>query len=250
MMFDEGSGPPVVVIPGVQGRWEWTRPALRALSARCRVISYSLAAARTFDDLLVQVDGVLDSKGIRTAAICGVSFGGIVATRYAAARPDRTSALIVVSSPSPAWTPSPAQARRLAQPWRSTPGFLASSPGRMWPEIATAIDSWPARLRFCAGHLVRIATAPIWPAEMAARLRLNPGLELAADCARVRARTLVITGEPDLDRVVPVSSTREFVGLVGGAQYVMMERTGHLGLVTQPDRFGQLVGEFVNGSSS
>jgi pimeloyl-ACP methyl ester carboxylesterase len=120
----------------------------------------------------------------------------------------------------------------------------------MWPEIAAAIDGWPARLRFCAGHLARIAAAPIVPADMAARLRLSPGRALAADCARVRARTLVITGEPDLDRVVPVSSTREFAGLVGGAEYVVMERTGHIGLVTRPERFGQLVGEFVNGSSS
>lgn len=249
-MFDEGSGPPVVVIPGVQGRWEWMRPALRALSARCRVISYSLGAATTFDDLVAQLDGVLDSKGVTAAAICGVSFGGIVATRYAAARPERTSALIVVSTPSPAWTPSPSQARHLARPWRSTPAFLASSPGKMWPEIAAAIDGWPSRLRFCAEHLGRIAAAPIVPAEMAARLRLSPGMALAADCARVRARTLVVTGEPDLDRVVPVSSTREFVGLVRGATYVVMEHTGHIGLVTQPDRFGQLVGEFVNGSSS
>ena len=85
---------------------------------------------------------------------------------------------------------------------------------------------------------------------MAARMRLNPGAGLAADCAHVRARTLVVTGDPELDRVVPVSSTREFVGLVRGAEYVMIDRTGHLGLVTRPDRFGQVVGEFVNGSSS
>ena len=28
-MFDQGSGPPVVVVQGVHGRWEWTAPALR-----------------------------------------------------------------------------------------------------------------------------------------------------------------------------------------------------------------------------
>jgi pimeloyl-ACP methyl ester carboxylesterase len=250
MMFDEGSGLPVVVIPGVQGRWEWMMPGLKALSARCRVISYSLEAALTFDDLVAQVDGVLDEAGVERAAICGVSFGGMVAVKYAAAKPERTAALIVVSAPSPAWTPSPAQARHLANPWRSTPAFLASSPGRMWPEIAAAIDGWPSRLRFCAGHLARVAAAPIVPAEMAARVRLSPGAGLAADCARVRARTLVVTGEPALDRVVPVSSTREFAGLIRGAEYVMFDRTGHIGLVTRPDRFGQLVGEFVNGSSS
>jgi pimeloyl-ACP methyl ester carboxylesterase len=249
-IFDEGSGPPIVVIPGVQGRWEWMRPALRALTARGRVISYSLGAAKAFDELVAQVDGVLDLTGVRTAAICGISYGGLIATKYAAARPERTAALIIVSTPSPSWMPSPVQARQLASPWRSTPAFLATSPGRLWPEIAAAIDGWPSRLRFCAAHVARIVAAPIVPADMAARMKLSPGLELCVDCARVTARTLVISGEPGLDLVVPAHSTREFVGLIGGAKYAMMDRTGHIGLVTQPDRFARIVGEFVNASRS
>ena len=237
----------MIVIPGMQGRWEWMRPALRALSARCRVISYSLGAARTFDELVAQVDGVLDRCALQSAAICGVSFGGLIATKYAVARPDRTSALIVVSTPSPAWRPSAVQARYLASPWRSTPAFLVTAPGRMWPEIAAARNGWPSRLRFCAEHLARIVGAPIVPAHMAARMRLNPGAGLAAECARVRARTLVISGSPDLDRIVPALSTREYVHLFRDARYVMMEGTGHLGLLTQPERFAGIVSEFVNG---
>ena len=249
-MFDEGSGPPIVVIPGVQGRWEWMMPALRALSTRCRVISYSLGAARTFDDLVAQVDTVLDRQGVSAAAVCGVSFGGMVAVKFAARHPERTSALVIVSTPSPAWTPSAAQARYLARPWLSTPAFLATSPGRMWPEIAAAIPGELSRLRFCAAHVGRIVAAPIVPAQMAARMKLTPGSELRADCARVSARTLVVSGEPSLDRVVPAASTREFVGLIGGATYTRMDGTGHIGLVTQPDRFARIVGEFVNGCSS
>ena len=33
---------PVVLIPGVQGRWEWMSAAIDALAERCRVISFSL----------------------------------------------------------------------------------------------------------------------------------------------------------------------------------------------------------------
>ena len=249
-MFDEGSGPAIVVIPGVQGRWEWMEPALRALATRCRVISYSLGAAKTFEELVDQVDSVLDERGVGAAAICGVSFGGLIATKYAAARPERTTALVVVSTPSPEWAPSAAQARYLESPWRSTPAFLATSPGRMWPEIAAAIEGWPARFRFCAEHVGRIIAAPIVPAQMAGRMKLNPGLELRTDCAAVRARALVITGSPELDRVVPAASTRQFVQLFRDAEYAMMDRTGHIGLVTQPERFARIVGEFVNASSS
>ena len=42
-IVDRGSGIPIVVIPGIQGRWEWMSPTVDALAARCRVITFSLA---------------------------------------------------------------------------------------------------------------------------------------------------------------------------------------------------------------
>jgi len=246
-IYDVGTDAPIVVIPGVQGRWEWMRPALRALAAHCRTISYSLGG-RTFDELVAEVDAALDARQIETAAICGVSFGGMVAVRYAALRPERVTAVVIVSTPSPSWQPSAAQARYIAGPWRSTPAFVATAPARLWPEIAAAVQGWPGRIAFCAGHAARIAMAPIVPAQMAARIKLRDEVDLHADCARVKAPALIVSGEPSLDRVVPVESTRDYVGLIPGAKYAMMDRTGHLGLLTQPARFARIVSEFIHAS--
>jgi 3-oxoadipate enol-lactonase len=250
-MYDAGSGPPLVLIPGMQGRWEWMRPALDALARHCRTIGYSLLskctnAERAFEELVLQLDEVLDRSRIATAAVAGVSFGGLIALHYAALRPARVAKLVMVSTPSPTWSPSPVQERYLARPWLSTPAYLFGSPARMWPEIAAAIESRRGRLRFCAEYALRIAAAPIVPAGMATRIRLREYVDLQADCAHVGAPTLVITGEPGLDRVVPVESTREYTTLIRGAQYVMMDRTGHLGLLTQPERFARIVADFVN----
>jgi 3-oxoadipate enol-lactonase len=249
-MFDKGTGLPLVVIPGVQGRWEWMAPALEALARQCRTISYSLAPASDFGQLLAQVDAVLDERGLARAAICGVSFGGRIAAAYAATRPARTAALVIVSAPGPSWQPSSAQAGYLARPWLSTPAFLVTSPGRMWPEIAAAIPDRAARARFTVSHAFRILTAPIVPAAMAQRMRLPLSFDLAEACRRIAAPALVVTGQPELDRVVPVASTREFASLIPGAKYEMMKSTGHIGLVTQPDRFAGIVGTFVNAASS
>ena len=41
-LVDRGSGPPLVLIPGLQGRWEYLRPAVDALSASFRVLTFSL----------------------------------------------------------------------------------------------------------------------------------------------------------------------------------------------------------------
>lgn len=246
-MFDKGDGPPIVLIPGMQGRWEWMAPALRALAKCCRAISYSLRG-RSFDDLIAQVDEALDAAHVRAAAIGGVSFGGMVAIRYAAVRPERTTALVIVSTPSPRWRPSPTQERYLAEPWKSTPEFVATTWDRLGPEIKAACDDWSKRLTFCAGHALRILTAPAIPAHMAERIKMRDEVDLTAECKRIAAPTLVISGEPGLDRVVPVDSTRRYTELIPGARYVMIERTGHLGLVTRADRFAEVVCGFINAN--
>jgi len=83
---------------------------------------------------------------------------------------------------------------------------------------------------------------------MAERIKLRDEVDLSADCERITAPTLVVTGEPELDRVVPVESTRRYVERIRGAKYVMLEGTGHLGLVTRADRFAQIVCEFIHAS--
>ena len=257
-MFDRGSGPPLVVIPGVQGRWEWMQPALVALSRSCRTISYSLCGdfgsgsrpdpGLGFDNYLRQLDAVVDRAGVARPAICGVSYGGWIALRYAALRPDRVSALILVSAPAPGWTPSSRQRRYLAAPLLSAPVFVVAAPFRIWPEIRQALPVWRPRLRFLVTHGCRVAAAPMIPPLMAARVREVQALDFHADCRRVRAPALIVTGEPGLDSVVPVEVTQRYRTLIPGSRYEMMEGTGHLGLVTQPDRFANLVSRFVHAS--
>ncbi len=81
--IDRGGGTAIVVIPGIQGRWEWMTPAINALAQRCRVITFSLADEPTcgaaFDErrgiesYVEQVRTALDAADVRSAAICGVS---------------------------------------------------------------------------------------------------------------------------------------------------------------------------------
>ena len=85
-IIDRGGGTAIVVIPGVQGRWEWMKPAIDTLAQRCRVITFSLADEPTcggaFDETagigsyVDQVRDALDMAGVQRAAICGVSYGG------------------------------------------------------------------------------------------------------------------------------------------------------------------------------
>jgi 3-oxoadipate enol-lactonase len=256
MMFDHGTGPPLVVVPGVQGRWEWMMPALCELRKHSRTVTYTLCGdigsgvqfdpALGFDNYIRQLDAVLDRAGLEQTALCGVSYGGFIALRYAALRPGRVSRLILVSAPSPGWVPNERQRSYLDRPWLSAPRFVITAPPRVWPEIVAAYDTWPERLLFTARHAVRVATAPMIPPVAAARVRLQQCIDFAPDCALVTVPTLVVTGEDGLDQVVPPDVTRRYLTLIPGAQYMKLERSGHIGLLTRPSRFAEIVESFLN----
>jgi pimeloyl-ACP methyl ester carboxylesterase len=254
-MIDIGDGPPLVLLPGIQGRWEWIAPTVRALAERCRVIAFSFPGepasacdhdpSAGFGMFVRQIDLMLDRAGVGQAAICGVSFGGLVAVHYAAARPGRTSALAVVSAPGPKWLPDDRARRYMRAPLRSVPAFAVTAAGRLLPEVRAALPTAGQRAGFLARHLGRVLAAPMSPRMMADRLRLVDPVETADACARVLAPTLVITGETGLDRVVPVDSTRAYAEAIRGASLAQLDRTGHLGLVTRPREFADIVGRFV-----
>lgn len=255
-MFDQGTGPPLIVVPGIQGRWQWFGPGLRELSRYCRTVSYTLSGdfgsgrkydrALGFENYLRQLDEVFERAGVEQAALCGISYGGFIAVRYAATRPGRVSAIVLASSPGPGWTPTEQQRRYLAHPVLSAPAFLASSPARLFPEIYAAYDSWPDRIRFSVAHASRALWYPMYPPLMAERVAVQQAMNFEPDCCALRVPALVISGEEHLDRIVPVRMTRRYTELIPGARYEQIAGTGHLGVVTHPRRFAGLVGGFVN----
>ena len=254
-MIDTGTGTPIVLIPGLQGRWEWMRPAVEALAKHHRVVSFSLCDERTspfpcdpakaFDNYVAQVGLAMDRAGLSQAAIVGVSYGGLIASEFSARFPERVSALVLASALHSGWQPNTAQQRYLSAPRLMSPVFVATAPGRMNPEVAAAIPKIGARLRFMAGQGARIAMAPASPARMARRV-IWAADHRFADPRTIRARALVMTGEPALDQVVPVHVTEQYMKELQSAERVVLERTGHIGLVTRPRAFAEILGRFVD----
>lgn len=256
-MIDVGSGSPIVLIPGLQGRWEWMRPAVEALAKRHRVVSFSLCdersspfpydPAKAFDNYVTQVATAMDRAGLSQAAIVGVSYGGLIAAEFAARHPDRVSALVLASALHSGWRPNDRQQRYLSSPRLMSPVFVVTTPVRMNREVAAAIPRVGARLRFMAGQGTRIAMAPASPSKMARRVAWAAA-HAFADPRGIRAPTLVMTGEPGLDQVVPVEVTEQYLDELQSAERVVFERTGHIGLVTRPNTFAEILGRFVDGT--
>src|SRR5919201_2812799 len=100
-IVDRGSGPPLVLIPGLRGRWEYQRATVDALAASFRVITFSLDAA-DLDGYAQQAVDAMARAGVERATLCGVSFGGLVALRCAASHPSHCENLVLASTPPPA----------------------------------------------------------------------------------------------------------------------------------------------------
>ncbi|HKY19620.1 MAG TPA: alpha/beta hydrolase [Vicinamibacterales bacterium] len=255
-MLDAGSGPVLLVIPGIHGRWEWMRPSIEALAREFRVIAVSLPGepgvhmpfdeGTNFDSFVGYIDSVLDAAGVPDAVICGVSFGGLIALRYAARRSHRVRGLILVSTPGPRWKLKPHYARYARWPTLSTPLFALGAIRRYWRELREIYPSLHAQLNVSASTSWRVVNAPAMPYRMSHRTRLAENQNFEADCACVTAPTLVVTGERELDQVVPCEDTMRYVTLIPGARFQLFERTGHLGTVLAPERFAAIVSRFLN----
>ena len=250
-IVDVGTGAPVVLVPGIQGRWEWMRPAVEALAKRCRVVTFSLADEPTsgarFDETssfscyVEQIADALDATGVRHATICGVSYGGVIAAAFAARHPERVSALILVSPIPPSWQPDARARFFLRAPWLLSPLFCVASL-RMYREISAAVPGFAASIAAAARHLFRALTNMFSPGRMARRARMRvPHQSLE----RVNVPTLVITGEPLLDQVVPVARSLEYLRIWPHARQATIARTGHIGLITRPDEFARIVVDFM-----
>jgi pimeloyl-ACP methyl ester carboxylesterase len=242
---------PIIVIPGIQGRWEWMRPAIDALRGRsASVATFSLneedGTGDPFDQWMTMVGREVARSGAGRVVLVGVSFGGLVAVRYAAVHPEHVAALVLVGTPSPEMRLSPGDQDMVQHPITRLPIFAVRGARRLLPEIIAAKDTWRERLVFTVSHLWRIIASPAAPTQMARWVRAWQARDITSDCARITAPTHLITGEPRLDRVVPVQSTLHYLTLIPGSTFSRLPRTGHLGLVSRPDEFSALVNEFLD----
>lgn len=255
-MIDKGHGTPIVLIPGLQGRWEWLRPAVDALAKHHRVITFSLCdersspfpcdPAKAFANYVEQVELAMDRAGVRQAVVAGVSYGGLIAAEFAARRPERVCGLVLASALHTSWQPNARQRQFLKAPRLLSLLFVATAPKRMNSEVSAAIPAPGARLLFKAAQGFRVVRSLASPAKMARRVEWARAHHFAERHA-IKAPTLIVTGEPSLDNVVPVDVSRRYLDELECCEHVVLERTGHIGLVTRPDAFAGVLGRFLDG---
>lgn len=241
-----GSGPPIVLVPGLAGGFDLLGPLARSLSTDFRVISYQLrgedncfALRRPFGhgDLVNDLGEFLDMMCLESPAVFGLSFGGTVALEFAAQHPHRLSHLILQGTGS-----------------RLEPGLLPQVAGTVLKRYPLPFDN-PFINQFfnlffgCAQNKDErfdFVTSQCWKTDqsvMAHRFRLVEEFDIEQRLERIRVPSLILAGQRDV-----MVSPRSLQGLRDGipqAQVRSLPRCGHLAFVTHPDLVAQKVHDFL-----
>jgi pimeloyl-ACP methyl ester carboxylesterase len=136
----------------------------------------------------------------------------------------------------------------MGAPRRRALRFASGAVGRTVSEWRATFPTLREQIAFALRYCRLILTAPASPTRMSLRAQIAARESLVGDCGRIAIPTLVITGERALDRVVPIDTTLEYVNSIPGAKSAILEGTGHLGLVTRPERFSEIVGGFIEAA--
>ena len=145
--------------------------------------------------------------------------------------------MVLASAIPPSWRPDARAQFFMRAPRLLSPLFCVGSL-RMCPEIFAAKGSWSGAA-FAAQHASTVLANMFSPRLMARRAGMVTSLDVERQLADVRCPVLMVTGESALDRVVPVSLTREYRRIWPHATEAVLQRTGHLGLITRPEEFAR-----------
>jgi pimeloyl-ACP methyl ester carboxylesterase len=247
---DLGDGPAVVLLhAGVADRTMWSEHLEPLARAGYRVISMDLPGfgeAKFGAELAPWTDVLetMDALGVDRAALVGNSFGGAVALAVAVTAPGRVAALVLVSAPPPDLEPSP----QLQAVWDAEESALDD--GDLEAAVAIVVDAWtlpdaPSSLRERVGRMQRRALELQMmeeePVEAPDPVEADPGA-----IEQLEMPALVAVGELDMPDFVTGAQT--LAGRLSGASAVTISGAGHLAPLEQPQRFHELLVEFLGRS--
>ena len=177
---------------------------------------------------------VLDALGVRAAAVCGLSVGGLIAQSLVRRRPEQVAALVLMDTAAKIgsdeiWNPRiravetegiPSIADAILERWFSR-AFRGSDEAGLWRAM---LERTPAD-----GY-----------ARLAAAIR---DADLTADAGDIAVPVLAIVGSED--GATPPDLVRGTTEMIPNARFEVIEGAGHLPCVEAPGETARLIAGFL-----
>ena len=237
-----GVGAPLLLIHGLgYARWGW-EPVLEPLARAFDVILFdnrgigesdAPPGPYTVPELAADALQVLDEAEVERAHVLGTSLGGMIAQELALSAPERVDRLVLVCT-------TPGGTESFPMPERTVQLLTSGATLRQFVENALA-DRPDAEL---VERILRHREATEQPLEAwSAQAAAGATFDALDRIPRIEARTLILHGTED---AVVDSRNSALLGLrIPNARVEVLPGGGHLFFWEQPERFVELVTEFL-----
>ncbi len=246
-MHAHGDGAPLLLLHclGVDHHfWDFAAD----LADTFRLLSYDLPGhgltpvpdvPYTVEDLAEQAADLLRAQGVSKVHVAGISLGGLIAQRLAAANPDMVDRLVLIDT-TPRYTDElrgmwavRARAAREQGPASLIEGLLP-----IWFTSA-ALAKNAADVRY-----VREALAHCSGEGYALACEALAAADLRADAVRIAAPTLVVCGDDDIPSFL--DAARWLEAHIGKARLAWIANARHASVLEQPAQALRLLREFLH----
>ena len=246
VMHARGAGTPLLLLHclGVDHHfWDFAAD----LADDFRLLSYDLPghgqtpvpdAPYTIEDLAEQTADVLRAQSIAKVHVAGISLGGLIAQRFAAANPEMVDRLVLIDT-TPRYTDElrgmwavRAKAAREQGPISLIDGLLP-----IWFTPA-ALAKNAADVRYVRETLARCSGE-----GYALACEALAAADLRADAARIAAPTLIMCGDEDIPSFL--DAARWLAAHIGNARLEWVTGARHASVLEQPAQTLRLMREFL-----
>jgi pimeloyl-ACP methyl ester carboxylesterase/DNA-binding CsgD family transcriptional regulator len=200
----------------------------------------------TLEQRMDDVRAVMDAAGSKSAALIGISEGGVMSALFAATYPQRADGLIINGSYASAL-------RRPGYPWGLTEEHLGRRMAKVrdrW-DTGLTLEGWapsqlnnPEAIRWWA----RFTQTSASPGDAVELLRMNTLIDIRDILATIRVPTLVVHARGDV--LAPIEAGRYLAEHIPGARLVELDSNDHLPYFGDADQFIGEVQEFLTGVRS
>ncbi len=243
-----GSGPPVVLIPGLGGDGRFWYGVVSRLADRFDLIVMDHRGAGRSDrpdkpysigiiakDLL----SVLNAERIEAAHLVGHSTGGAIVQTLALDAPARARRLVISGS----WDRPDARFRALFEARAALLDAGLSGPYQLLTHVFGFDPAWMESHEAELNRAVDVAGETLAPLSVtAARVRMLLDFDRSAELARVRHETLVIGAAGDM--LIPFHYAERLAARLTGAEMVRLEEA-HFHPSIDPIPFADAVASFL-----
>jgi len=246
--LEAGRGAPVILLHGTGGEGARWTPQLQGLSSDFRVIALDQIGFGQSDKPMTNyhsgvfagfLAGFMKAIGVPKASLIGQSMGAAVALSLAVEKPEMVERLVLVNGGGfrmgPRTTPPDWHARQIANA-----GTLAES--REYMEKLYYDHSFVTDKLVEQNLMQRLRSAYTIESMQNAADRGLGGVS-EDEVRGIKAPTLLVWGAND--KLSPPANADKLNAVIKGSRKVLIDKAGHYPFLEHPDKFNQVVREFL-----